>query len=116
MNNLVAYWPLDGSLRDARSHFHGEARGGAIEFSSLGRDGGFGRGVELSGLESIEIVGGNERAFEHSVASMTVSLWFRVDGPLPLRTLISKGVHEAWRIRGGENQGIVFEYGTETIP
>ena len=115
VSSLVAYWPLDGNLQDARSNFHGRAVGGPIQYVSRDGGGGFGAAIELVEGGSIEITGGNENVLELPNASMSISFWFRLDADDSERTLISKGVDESWRVSLSASGEVVFEYGTGMI-
>ena len=100
-NNLVAYWPMDGSFDNAQTDdYHGIEEGGPIEFQT----GKFGDSVYLNGSQSIEI-GGDENVFDFTGESFTVSAWYTAEEiSKSWQCLVAKGEGNGWRVhrRGGD--------------
>gem|GEM_PF-30282 len=70
--DLVAWWPLDGDLRDAKGRLHGESRGGRERFIE-----GPAGGQALLLADGRFVTMG--RAPELDLPETTIELWFRPD-------------------------------------
>lgn len=101
-DELLAYWPFDGSTEERVRGFHGAMRGTVLAKFRHGR---FGKGLHLTGKGTSFAIGeeGSGLASQIKDHSFTISAWFMLERDSALRpVLLSHGGERPWWIGVGE--------------
>ena len=94
--DLVAYWPLDGDLKDAASFGQAKDDGKFIGKATF-KDGKISKGIVLDGSNHVLIPTSPD--LEARNKSISISAWFRVDAwSERFETLLAKGHGDKYRL------------------
>ena len=94
--DLVAYWPLDGDLKDVAPSGQTKDDGKFVGKATF-KDGKIGKGIVLDGSNHVSIPTSPD--LEARNKSISISAWFRVDAwPERYETLLAKGHGDKYRL------------------